>query len=154
MLPGIPSAHTSRRGLSRPLVQGQPRHPPGQMAVGVIFRVLSGGGESRALSITFLWVQSPALSGNGCLSATWALWAPHIPRKARSVCRAWRWRKTPGRGGVDPVFREQRKIILLKELSSEGQGTTLFSRNPRPHPWGLPVCGERSPNLREEAPSL
>ena len=121
--------------------------------MGVIFRVLSGGGESRALSITILWVQSPALSGNGCLSATWVLWAPHIPRKVRSVCRAWRWKKTPGRGDMDPILREQRKSILLRELSSERQGTTLFSRNPRPHPWGLPVCGEKSSSFTGEPQS-
>lgn len=82
VLEDFPSAHESRRD---PLVQapssGPALPPSGQMAMGVIFRALEV--EPTALSITFLWVQSPVLSGNGCLSASWALWAPHVPRKAR-----------------------------------------------------------------------
>lgn len=90
LLLGFQASHQPMRAggaaWSWPLALGQPLHPPGQMAVGVIFRAVSGGGESRAPSITFLWVQSPALSGNGCLSASWVLWAPCVPRKAGSAC--------------------------------------------------------------------
>ena len=68
--------------LFRPLVLGQPFYPQDRWPR-VLFLELSLEVEPTALSITFLWVQSPVLSGNGCLSASWALWAPHIPRKAR-----------------------------------------------------------------------
>ena len=72
-------------------VLGQPFHPQDRWPW-VLFLELSLEVEPTALSITFLWVQSPVFSGNGCLSASLALWAPHVRRKARWAHWAWMWK--------------------------------------------------------------
>lgn len=77
--------------LFSPLVLGQPFHPQDRWPW-VLFLELSLEVEPTALSVTFLWVQSPVFSGNGCLSASSALWAPHVRRKARWAHWAWMWK--------------------------------------------------------------
>lgn len=119
----------------------------------MLFLELSQGGESKAPSIIFLQVQSPALSGNGSLSTSQAPWAPAHPKKGQGSTLS-----VEAEEGIDPILRGRRKIIHLKGRSWPCSPGTPVSEESHSHTLGDPQSEGRgaavslgSPKPREEA---
>lgn len=117
----------SRHPISCEGKRGRLVQPPGSGPAPPLSRTDGRESGSQGPSITLLWVQSPEISGNGFLSASRAT---RIPQKAGPGRCA-----EHGGGRAHPyketwtLSSEEQKNILLRELSAEGQGMTLFYRN-------------------------
>lgn len=99
----------------------------------MLFLELSQGGESKAPSIIFLQVQSPALSGNGSLSTSQAPWAPAHPKKGQGSTLS-----VEAEEGIDPILRGRRKIIHPKGRSWPCSPGTPVSEENHSHTLGDP----------------
>lgn len=137
---------TGRTILPRPLVLNQPFHFPGQMAVDAIFRTHLRWCIQGFFNHLFLWVQSPALSGNGSLSAS------QVPRgrgRGGAVTEEEWGHPAEHRCGKDqdertcsPALEEREMQFSLGSLylgvkAQPCPPRTLISGEP--HPWGLPI---------------
>lgn len=127
---------TGRTILPRPLVLGQLFHFPGQMAVDAIFRTHLRWSIQGFFNHLFLWVQSPALSGNGSLSAsqvplgTGPTREPVTEEEPGTLLSTEAWKRSKQEDDVCPSLGEKKDTVLLREPESWGQGTASSSKDP------------------------